>query len=91
MYVENLNLIEQLDLVKKQFATISYIILLNFIYRGDSKLLDKLDIPVIYDDGQVLLLGNNASQQLNIIDSDTKNIKIKFKVGLLGRYRKKSH
>lgn len=74
-----LSAIEQLDLVKKQFATVSYIILLNFIYRGDSKLLDKLDAPLIYDDGQVLLLGNNAAQQLNIIDSDAKNIKIKFK------------
>ena len=71
--------IEILDLEKKQYAIISLIIILKYISEHNVLLLTNLTFPIIYIYNQHLILGNNAIEQLNIIDAnnlDSYNHKI---------------
>lgn len=62
--------IEYLDLDKFIYATISFILLLDFSYDHNEKIIFNLNKPEYYSNAKHLILGNNAIYQLNIINSD---------------------
>ena len=69
--------IEYINLEKNQYALISYIILLQFSYEHNERIIENIEIPKhwIYDEH--LILYNNAIYQLNIINtkgSDNKSL-----------------
>ena len=72
--------LEILNLERKTYAAISMMIVLKYISDHDTVLLSNLNIPEIYVHDKHLVLGNNAIEQLNIIDSnglDTYNNRFK--------------
>lgn len=72
-----LSSVEYLNLEKYLYATISFMILLDFAYGHDQNIINELKKPKILPDNKNLTLGNNAVFQLNVIDnnsdSDTGN------------------
>lgn len=75
-----INPIEYLDLSKYIYATQSITMLLDFAYEHSEKIINNISKPEPYFDTRTLILGNNASQQLNIIESSNlqyENSKIK--------------
>jgi len=61
--------IEYLDMEKSPLASESLAILIDFVVAHDSKIIQKLSYPVRLDLSHYLYLGNNAIEQLNIIDT----------------------
>jgi DNA mismatch repair protein MutS len=72
--------IEYIDLEQKSYALISYIILLQFSYEHNEKVIEKIQKPVHWEYNDHLILYNNAIYQLNIIHSGVNN-------GSLGKYK----
>lgn len=77
--------IEILNLEKRPYAAISLIIILKFISEHNINLLKNISYPEIYIYNEHLILGNNAIEQLNIVDSNNlefynKQIKSLFDV-----------
>lgn len=73
-----LSVIDILDLEKYSYGTISLMIMLQFISKHNITLIDHIVKPTIYMYTEHLILGNNAVNQLNVIDSgglDTSNAK----------------
>lgn len=62
--------IEILNLEKKTYCTISLMIALKYVSEHNVLLLRNLSNPEIYMYHKHLILGNNAVEQLNIIDSN---------------------
>ena len=62
--------IEVLGLAQKTNAVISLIIAIKYIMAHSTTLLSNLKYPIIYKYNHHLILGNNAIEQLNIIDSN---------------------
>ena len=65
--------IEYIDMEKKQYALISYIILLQFSYEHNEKIIEKIKVPEQWEYNEHLILYNNAIYQLNIISSNGTN------------------
>ena len=61
--------IEHLDMEKTPLASESLAILIDFIINHDSSIVQKLSEPFKLDTGKFVYLGNNALEQLNLIDS----------------------
>lgn len=59
--------IEYLDLERYEYTRISLLLLLQFAYEHDTKIIHNLNKPVIYEKQSHLILSNNAIQQLNLI------------------------
>ena len=59
--------IEFLNLEKLTNATISYILLLQFAYEHNEKIIEKIKIPQNWEYNEHLILYNNAIHQLNIV------------------------
>ena len=74
IYVKNsqLSIIEQLDLEKLKYATLSFINLLQFCFEHNKSVLNCIDQPIIIDDTDRLILHNNAIYQLNVISIGKK-------------------
>ncbi|MEM0354080.1 MAG: hypothetical protein QXW79_00725 [Thermoplasmata archaeon] len=66
--------IEILRLERKPYAIISLIIMLKYIGEHNVQLLRNLSHPTIYIYNDHLILGNNAIEQLNIIDSNNLEV-----------------
>lgn len=66
--------IEILSLEKKSYATISLIIILKYVSEHNVLLLKNLSYPETYLYNKHLILGNNAIEQLNIIDSNSLEV-----------------
>jgi DNA mismatch repair protein MutS len=66
--------IEHLDLEKYNYARLSLIILLKFVYKHDNTIINNLNKPDILLNSKYLNLHNNALYQLNIL-STTNNYK----------------
>ncbi|ARF10826.1 DNA mismatch repair ATPase MutS [Hokovirus HKV1] len=68
--------IETFKLEKKPHALLSLVLLLDYIHKRDSKLLQNLFLPITFKCSKHLLLGNDASRQLNIVkvNDDTQKI-----------------
>ncbi|AEX61702.1 putative DNA mismatch repair protein MutS-like protein [Megavirus courdo7] len=67
---KNKSAIEVLDLQRRSYATLSLMIMLKYIAEHNVLLLKNLSHPEIYLYDKHLILGNNAIEQLNIIDSN---------------------
>jgi len=62
--------IEHLDLEKLSYARMSFILLLDFSYKHNEKIINNLNKPEIYNCEKYLILGNNALYQLNVFETD---------------------
>lgn len=62
--------VELLSLENKPYVLISLLIMLNYVTVHNKNLLKNLLCPVFYSYNKHLILGNNAIQQLNVIDSN---------------------
>ncbi len=72
--------IEYLDMEKKPYARISYIILLDFAYQHNENIINNIYKPKIFQNSMHLYLGNNAILQLNVSESDlTRGFSNKYK------------
>lgn len=72
-----LSVLEYLDIEKKSYATISYMILLDFAYNHNKNIINNIYKPINFQNNKNLILGNNAILQLNIIKNDTLETKNK--------------
>ncbi len=61
--------IEHLDMERSPLSSESLAILIDFVISHDSKIVQKLSHPIKLDVSKYIYLGNNALEQLNIIDS----------------------
>lgn len=72
--------IEYLNLEKYQETVTSFVVLLNFCYEHNERIIDKIKIPVEYEYNNHLIMYNNAIYQLDIVecnkyrDSDYKSL-----------------
>lgn len=62
--------VEHLHLERKIYATIALMIMLNYISQTHLELLRNLSYPDVYIYNRYLILGNNAVEQLNVINSN---------------------
>jgi DNA mismatch repair protein MutS len=69
----NLSPIEFIDLEKKNYALISYLILLQFSFEHNERIIEKIKIPEHWEYNDHLILYNNAIYQLNIVSNNTSN------------------
>ncbi len=61
--------IEHLNMERYSLASESLAILIDFVIGHDSKIIQKLSYPVKLDVSRYIYLGNNALEQLNILES----------------------
>lgn len=61
--------IEHLDMERVPLATECLAILIDFVISHDAKIIQKLSTPIKLDVSKYIYLGNNALEQLNIIDT----------------------
>ena len=66
--------IEILNLERKSYVIISLLIILKYIGEHNVLLLKNLSLPEIYLYNKHLILGNNAIEQLNVIDSNNLEV-----------------
>jgi len=71
--------IEFIDLEKKIHALLSYIILLQYSYEHNEKIIEKIQYPFHWEYNDHLILYNNAIYQLNIIDNKMLDNNSKYK------------
>ena len=60
--------IEHLNMERYALASESLAILIDFVIGHDSKIIEKLSYPVKLDVSRYIYLGNNALEQLNILE-----------------------
>ena len=65
--------IEFLEL-EKEYARLSYIILLDYSYNHNRNILANIKKPTFYDDEIYLHLGNNALFQLDIFNNNNMGL-----------------
>ena len=73
-----LSVIEYLDLERKNFGLISYILLLDFAYEHNPNIIQKIDKPEIWNIEKYLILANNTINQLNLVDHQSQQINCKY-------------
>jgi len=64
-----LTAIEHLNMERVPLSTESLAILIDFVIGHDSNIVQKLSLPVKLDISKYIYLGNNALEQLNIIET----------------------
>jgi len=62
--------IEYLNLEKYQETVTSFVLLLNFCYEHNERIIEKIKKPVEYEYNNHLIMYNNAIYQLDIIESN---------------------
>ena len=67
--------IEHLDMERSPLSSESLAILIDFVIAHDSAIIQKLSNPIKLDISRYIYLGNNALEQLNIIDT-THNLSL---------------
>ena len=67
--------IEHLDMERSPLSTESLAILIDFVIAHDSSIIQKLSNPIKLDVSRYIYIGNNALEQLNIIDT-THNLSL---------------
>lgn len=70
------NPLEYLDIEQYHYGRISLMLLLNYIEMHNPELLKNLSNVQNYNNKSYLYLGNNAIQQLNVLNSDSSQNKI---------------
>lgn len=71
--------IEYIDLEKKNYALISYLILLQFSYEHNERIIEKIKLPSHWEYNDHLILYNNAIYQLNIVSTNQYDSNSKYK------------
>ncbi len=61
--------IEHLNMERYALASESLAILIDFVIGHDSKIIEKLSFPIKLDVSKYIYLGNNALEQLNILET----------------------
>ncbi|RXJ99088.1 DNA mismatch repair protein [Arcobacter sp. CECT 8986] len=61
--------IEHLDMERVPLSTEALAILIDFVIGHDSNIVQKLSLPIKLDISKYIYLGNNALEQLNIIET----------------------
>jgi len=61
--------IEYLNFEKIPYATLSYIILMDYAYQHNENIIKNLYKPEIFEEQKHLTLGNNAIFQLNVLET----------------------
>lgn len=82
-YYPNINVltpIEYLGLERLGYATVCFVVLVEYVSKHSERLTVHLMIPVIFDSDTKLVLGNNAAYQLNIFNGCDNNINSLFDV-----------
>lgn len=64
-----LTAIEHLDMERVPLSSQSLAILIDFVIGHDSNIVQKLSLPIKLDVSKYIYLGNNALEQLNIIET----------------------
>ncbi|AXH11575.1 MutS-related protein [Halarcobacter bivalviorum] len=64
-----LTAIEHLDMERAPLSSQSLAILIDFVIGHDSNIIQKLSLPIKLDVSKYIYLGNNALEQLNIIET----------------------
>jgi DNA mismatch repair protein MutS len=64
-----LTAIEHLDMERTPLSTQALAILIDFVIGHDSNIVQKLSFPIKLDVSKYIYLGNNALEQLNIIET----------------------
>jgi DNA mismatch repair protein MutS len=72
--------IEYINMEQKHNALISYIILLQFSYEHNERIIEKIKVPEQWEYNNHLILYNNAIYQLNIIHLHDRNNKSLFDI-----------
>lgn len=67
-----LSVIEFLDLEKYQVATTSFVFLLQFSYKHNENILQRIKKPIILQPKDQLVLSYNCTKHLNIISDDSR-------------------
>lgn len=67
-----LSVIEFLDLEKYQVATTSFVFLLQFSYKHNENILQRIKKPIILQPNNQLVLSYNCTKHLNIISNDSR-------------------
>jgi DNA mismatch repair ATPase MutS len=65
-----MSIIERLNLEKYTYARTSCVALLDYTFQHDETLIKQLKMPIIQTDSNVLIIGNDAIKQLNIVDNN---------------------
>ena len=65
--------IEYLDLEKRQYCLLSYLILLNFAIEHNERIVTKIKKPEYWNYDEHLILYNNAMYQLNIFPNSSSS------------------
>lgn len=68
-----LNIFEFLDIEKYIYAIKSFIIMLDFAYKHNENIINNIRKPEIFNNNKHLILGNNAIEQLNVLNSNNKS------------------
>lgn len=71
--------IERLDLEKNSYLLVSLSMIFEYIHDKNKNLLNNLAFPRFFINSDHLILGNNAISQLDVIERDKANTKVKFK------------
>ena len=61
-----ISIFEFLNIEKRELSRISLILLLDFAYKHNETVIEKLDKPSIWNSGEHLILHNSAIYQLNV-------------------------
>ena len=70
--------IEHLDMERVPLSTEALASLIDFVISHDDKIIQKLSLPIKLDVSRYIYLGNNALEQLNIIESTNNPSLIKL-------------
>jgi DNA mismatch repair ATPase MutS len=71
--------IDYLDLEKYIYVRVGLIVLIDFIYNHNKNIINNLNKPEIYCDTGNMVLGNNAINQLNVVESSLYENTTKYK------------
>lgn len=62
----DLNILEFLNFEQKPFCRLSYLYLLEFCYKHDDAIIEKLSFPSLWNNQKHLILNSNTIEQLNL-------------------------
>jgi DNA mismatch repair protein MutS len=67
-------IMEYLELDKFDYARIAYVILIEYIYQINERIINEIKPPIIFKNKSDLIIGNNAFAQLNVYSANSKDV-----------------
>ena len=68
-----LSSIENINMERMGYSRVSYILLLNYVFEHNSKFINNIKTPLLFNQEKYLHLGNNALYQLDVFSNDKSN------------------